>query len=129
MARTVAGVKICQEIMSRPAMARLVKREFAPGPGISTNEQYTEYVRSAVETGFHMVGTCRMGTDERAVVSTDLRVRGLRNLRVIDSSIMPQIVSGNTNVPTMMIAEKGADLIRGRAPSRLLMRDALASDA
>jgi choline dehydrogenase-like flavoprotein len=113
MARTVGGLRLCREIMAAPAMARLVKREFGPGPDVLTDEQCAAYARSAVGTGYHMVGTCKMGTGDDAVVSTDLRVRGLTDLRVIDSSVMPQIVSGNTNLPSMMIGEKGADLVRG----------------
>jgi choline dehydrogenase-like flavoprotein len=113
--RTIAGVKMCQAIMSQPSMARLIKREFAPGPDIKSDAQYEAYVRSMVGTGYHMVGTCKMGVDETAVVTPDLRVRGVESLRVCDASIMPEIVSGNTNAPTIMIAEKAADLIRGRS--------------
>jgi len=111
--RTVEGVKVCQGIMSQPAISRYIKREHAPGPGIRTDAQYVAYVRSMVATGFHLVGTCKMGVDENSVVAPDLRVRGIPGLRVCDSSIMPEVVSGNTNAPTMMIAEKAADLIRG----------------
>ena len=112
--RTIAGVKVCQTIMSQPAMARLIKQEFAPGPGIKSDAEYATYARRMVDTGYHMVGTCKMGVDDTAVVTPELRVRGVEGLRVCDASIMPEIVSGNTNAPTIMIAEKAADLIRGR---------------
>ncbi len=111
--RTIAGIKVCQSIMSQPALARLIKREFAPGPDIRSDADYAGYARRMVETGYHMVGTCKMGVDDSSVVTPDLRVRGVESLRVCDSSIMPDIVSGNTNAPTIMIAEKAADLIRG----------------
>jgi choline dehydrogenase-like flavoprotein len=111
---TVEGVKVCQRIMAQPAISRYIKREFAPGPAVATDEQYAAYVRGAVGTGYHLVGTCKMGVDETAVVEPDLRVRGLQGLRVCDSSVMPEIVSANTNAPTIMIAERAADLIRER---------------
>ena len=114
MARTIEGLQLCQGIMSQPAMARYLKREYAPGPAIRTEAQYAAYVRKVVGTGYHLVGTCKMGVDERAVVDPSLRVRGVESLRVCDASIMPEVVSGNTNTPTIMIAEKAADLILGR---------------
>lgn len=112
--RTIGGIELCRSIMRQPAMEKVIRREFAPGPRIRTPEQLAEYARNAVATGFHLVGTCRMGVDENAVVTPDLRVRGLTGLRVCDSSIMPAVVSGNTNAPVIMIAEKAADLITGR---------------
>jgi choline dehydrogenase-like flavoprotein len=113
--RTIAGVKVCQSIMSQPALARLIRREFAPGPAIKSDAEYATYARHMVDTGYHMVGTCKMGVDHTAVVTPELRVRGVESLRVCDASIMPEIISGNTNAPTIMIAEKAADLIRGRS--------------
>jgi choline dehydrogenase len=115
LARTIAGVKVLQDIMSQRSMARFIKREFAPGPAVTTDAQYAAYVRSMVGTGYHMVGSCKMGVDGSAVVEPDLRVRGMQGLRVCDSSVMPEIVSANTNAPTIMIAEKAADLIRGNS--------------
>jgi choline dehydrogenase len=111
--QTIKGVKLCQTIMTQPAIARYLLREFAPGSVVKTKEQYSDYVRNVVQTGYHPVGTCKMGVDESAVVGPDLRVRGIAALRVCDASIMPQIVSSNTNAPTIMIGEKAADLIRG----------------
>jgi choline dehydrogenase len=110
--RTIDGIKISQSIMSQPAIAGLVSREFAPGNGIKTYAEYADYARNMVQTGYHLVGTCKMGVDESAVVGPDLRVRGVDGLRVCDASIMPEIISGNTNAPSIMIAEKAADLIR-----------------
>ncbi len=113
--RTVAGIKVCQSIVSQPSLARLIRREFAPGPDIKSDAEYATYARHMVDTGYHMVGTCKMGVDSTAVVTPELRVRGVESLRVCDASIMPEIISGNTNAPTIMIAEKAADLIRGRS--------------
>jgi choline dehydrogenase len=73
-----------------------------------------EYIRENAETGYHFVGTCRMGGGPDAVVDGELRVRGIDRLRVVDASVMPEATNGNTNAPTMMIAERGADLIKGR---------------
>ncbi len=98
---------------SRLCAALLVRREYKPGSEVRTREDYADYARRMVGTGYHLVGTCRMGVDESAVVTPDLRVRGLEGLRICDSSVMPQIVSSNTNGPAMMIGEKAADLIRG----------------
>ncbi len=111
--QTIDGLRICQWIMSQPAMKRCLRREYAPGPDVRTKEQYAEYVRNMVQTGFHLVGTCKMGVDDSAVVGPDLRVRGIASLRVCDASVMPAIVSSNTNGPAIMIGEKAADLIRG----------------
>jgi choline dehydrogenase-like flavoprotein len=130
MARTVEAVKLLQTIARQPALARYIKQEFAPGSAVTTFEQYAEYVRANVGTGYHLVGSCKMGVDADAVVGADLRVRGIDALRVCDSSIMPEIVSANTNAPTLMIAEKCADLIRGISMAPLPQpEDALRSQA
>lgn len=113
MVRTIEIIKLCQTIARQPALARLIKQEYAPGPAVTTDAQYAAYARANVGTGYHLVGTCKMGVDEAAVVGPDLRVRGIEGLRVCDASVMPQIVSSNTNIPTIMIAEKASDLIRG----------------
>lgn len=120
--RTVSGMEVCRSIMRQPAMARLIRREYAPGPDIRTADQLAQYARSVVDTGYHLVGTCRMGVDADAVVTPDLRVRGIGGLRVCDSSVMPTLVSGNTNATAIMIAEKAADLIAGRGTVRDLER-------
>lgn len=112
---TVAGLEVCRAIMRQPEMARLIRREYAPGPEVRTAEELAQYARKMVDTGYHLVGSCRMGVDESAVVTPELRVRGIGGLRVCDSSVMPAVVSGNTNAAVIMIAEKAADLITGRA--------------
>jgi choline dehydrogenase-like flavoprotein len=112
--RTVESVMIGQEIMSQPAISRYIAGEFMPGPGTQRRPDYEAYVRRESRSGYHPAGTCRMGIDEMAVVDPELRVRGIEGLRVADASIMPRLVSGNTNAPTIMIAEKASDILRGR---------------
>jgi choline dehydrogenase len=114
-------VHIGRRVIEQPAMAPYRGDELSPGPAVETDEQIDAWVRATAETIYHPVGTCRMGTadDPGAVVDGDLRVRGLAGLRVIDASVMPALVSGNTNAPTIMIAEKAADLIRQQARERV----------
>ena len=112
-----AGVRLTREILAQPALARYRGEEINPGARVQTDEEVDAWVRRNVETCYHPVGTCRMGTDPgESVVDEECRVHGLECLRVVDASVMPSIVSGNTNAPTIMIAEKLSDLIRGRAP-------------
>ena len=113
LARAVDGVKISQEIMAQAAFKPFIAAEHIPGKGVRTLREYEEFARSAARTAYHPVGTCRMGVGEDAVVDPELRVRGIEGLRVCDSSIMPRLVSSNTNAPTVMIGEKASDLIRG----------------
>jgi choline dehydrogenase len=89
-----------------------------PGREARSDEAIAEHIRSNVQTLYHPVGTCRMGEDPLAVVDGWLRVRGMESLRVVDASVMPEIIGGNTNAPTIMIAEKAADMIRGRRLNR-----------
>ncbi len=84
----------------------------APGADVSSDEALQAYVREVVDTVWHPVGTCKMGTDPMAVVDSQLRVHGIQGLRVVDASIMPTITTGNTNAPTIMMGEKAADLIK-----------------
>lgn len=109
------GFKIAREVFRQKAFDPYRGDEFMPGPKVRTGTEIDEYHRAAGETIYHPVGTCKMGQDEMAVVDETLRVRGLDGLRVVDASIMPRLISGNTNAPTIMIAEKAADLILGKA--------------
>jgi len=109
----IEAVKITRAIVAQPALARYRPAEFRPGPECESDVQLAEAIGNISTSIFHPVGTAAMGVDGRAVVDPQLRVRGIAGLRVIDASIMPRITSGNTNAPTMMIAEKGAALILG----------------
>ncbi len=111
------AVRIGREVAAQAALDPYRDAELAPGPMVRTDAEIDGWVRATAETIYHPVGTCRMGVpdDPIAVVDPSLRVRGLAGLRVVDASVMPTLVSGNTNAPTIMIAEKAADLIRGRA--------------
>jgi choline dehydrogenase-like flavoprotein len=109
----VRGVRQSREIAATSPLSSYALREVHPGPDRTSDEALRAAVRGHVNTIFHPVGTCKMGTDDMAVVDPQLRVRGIEGLRVVDASIMPRIVGGNTNAPTIMIAEKAADLIRG----------------
>jgi len=111
-ATTVAGVKAARAIAESPAMRPYVKREVKPGPGAASDADLLEFCRNNGATIFHPTGTCRMGADALAVVDARLRVHGVAGLRVIDCSAMPTLVSGNTNAPAVMMAEKAVDLIR-----------------
>ena len=112
----VWGVRTARELAATPPLAGALGREIYPGPGVTDDEALAADVRRRVELLYHPVGTCRMGGDDDAVVDPELRVRGVEGLRVIDASVMPTITRGNTNAPTVMIAEKGADLILGHEP-------------
>jgi choline dehydrogenase len=107
----VAGMRALRRIIRSPAMARHVAEEVEPGPACASDEDILDYVRRRGSTVYHPVSTCRMGQDDKAVVDERLRVRGFAGLRVIDASIMPAVVSGNTNAATIMIAEKGAEMV------------------
>lgn len=109
---TVAGVKAARAIAAAPAMRPYVKREVKPGPDAGDDEALLEFCRDNGATIFHPSGTCRMGVDDAAVLDPRLRVRGIGGLRVVDCSAMPTLVSGNTNAPVVMMAEKAVDLIR-----------------
>jgi choline dehydrogenase-like flavoprotein len=115
-AMSIAGLRMAREIMQQDALKPFVLAERLPGPDKLSDDDLFEYACLHAKTDHHPVGTCRMGHDEGAVVTPDLRVRGIDNLRVCDASIMPKIVSSNTNAPTIMIGEKAADLVRGREP-------------
>lgn len=109
--RIVRGIRKVREIFSMPQFAPHRDVELTPGPNLTTDEELSAWVRRAGETAYHPVGTCKMGVDSMAVVDARLRVYGVRDLRVIDASIMPTLVGGNTNQPATMIGEKGAAMV------------------
>ncbi len=116
VAALVAGTRLARKIAAAEPLASALGRELFPGPDVDSDEDLADDLRRRVELLFHPVGTCRMGSDEDAVVDPQLRVRGVEGLRVADASIMPIVPSGNTNAPTIAVAERAADLIAGRAP-------------
>jgi choline dehydrogenase len=111
-----AGIRLTREILTQKAFDPFRGRELAPGAKAVSDSEIDAFVRQKAESAYHPSCSCRMGTDEMAVVSGDARVHGVEGLRVIDASIMPDVVSGNLNVPTIMMAEKLADVVRGRTP-------------
>lgn len=110
----LAGVKKARQIMATPPLADKVIKDLC-FENANSDADVMEVIRNTADTVYHPVGTCRMGSDDAAVVDTELRVLGIEGLRVVDASIMPQVISGNTNAPTIMIAEKAADLIKQSA--------------
>ena len=108
----IDGLKLVRRIAAQPAFASYVAEEFMPGPGVTSDDDLLAYIRDTGGTIFHPVGTCKMGSDENAVVDHRLRVHGVDSLRVADCSIMPTLVSGNTNAPAIMIGEKAAAMAR-----------------
>ncbi|WP_288194792.1 GMC family oxidoreductase N-terminal domain-containing protein [uncultured Phyllobacterium sp.] len=113
---SIEGLKLAREIMNQAALKPFVMAERLPGPKYNSDEELFDYGCANAKTDHHPVGTCRMGTDSMAVVGLDLKVHGLEGLRVCDSSVMPRVPSCNTNAPTIMMGEKGADIIRKLAP-------------
>ena len=109
----VEGIKLALDVMDQTPLKAVTKSSVTPPAKGASEEAIIEHIRRRVETVYHPVGTCKMGSDEMAVVDEELRVHGIEGLRVVDASIMPTIVSGNTNAPVIMIAEKAADLILG----------------
>ena len=109
-----AGMRVAREILAARPLADIVDEEFFPGPEASTDEALDAHVRKTVKTDYHPAGTCRMGSDgdPDAVVDSRLRVRGIDGLRVVDASIMPKLVTANTNAPTMAIAHRAITLMQ-----------------
>jgi choline dehydrogenase len=105
-------LKISRRVFQTPTMQRYVVEEFWPGMQVDTDEGLLEHAKRTGSTTFHQTSTCMMGAHDRAVVDTELRVHGLEGLRVVDASVMPAVISGNTNAATIMIAERASDLIR-----------------
>ena len=110
----VRALRICREILNASPFAATGGAEYAPGPDVTDDEGLKAYVRAGVVTVHHPVSTCRMGADEASVVDPELRVRGVEGLRVVDASVFPSLIGGNTNAAVVMVAEKAADLIRGK---------------
>ncbi|HEY8050394.1 MAG TPA: GMC oxidoreductase, partial [Ramlibacter sp.] len=110
--RMVRGFKLMRHIMTQPALANFGGRELASSAQARTDEQIEAFIRAHADTIYHPVGTCRMGPGANDVVDERLRVKGIEALRVVDASIMPRIVGGNTNAPVIMIAEKAADMVK-----------------
>jgi choline dehydrogenase len=108
------GVRIARTIFNQPAFDDMRGEELAPGPEAQSDEAIDAYIRAQAEADYHSTSTARMGSDPMAVVDAQLRVHGLAGLRVVDASIMPHLVGGNTAIPVAMIAEKAADMILGR---------------
>lgn len=109
---SIRGLKLTQEILSQSPLKPFIKAERLPGPGVKTDEEYFNFICEHSKTSHHCAGTCRMGSDDDAVVDTRLRFNGIEGLRVVDNSIMPTVISSNTNAAAIMIGEKASDMIR-----------------
>ncbi|MEX0601583.1 MAG: choline dehydrogenase, partial [Rhodothermales bacterium] len=110
--KSIAGFRWARRILSASSFEPFIEGEIMPGPDSQTDEEIAQYIRQWSKTDYHPVGSCKMGQDEMAVVDTQLRVRGVDGLRVVDASIMPKLISGNTQAPSIMIGEKGAAIIQ-----------------
>jgi choline dehydrogenase len=115
----VAGLKLCRKILANRHLQPFIEAEFQPGPTVESDEELLDYARRRGGTVYHPTSTCKMGSDPMAVVDAELRVHGIEGLRVADASIMPAVVSGNTNAAAIMIGEKAADLVRQPAAIRM----------
>ncbi|MEZ2297791.1 GMC family oxidoreductase [Variovorax sp. RCC_210] len=127
MALLLQGVKKTREILRAPALAKYRHRELYTADA-HTDEELERHIRARADTIYHPVGTCRMGTDAMSVVDAQLRVHGVENLRVVDASVMPTLIGGNTNAPTVMIAERAADWMRGPITFDRAVQDARAPE-
>ena len=107
----VRGFKITRKIMDAPALANIRSSDYQTA-NVRTDDEIRDVIRATSDTVYHPIGTCKMGVDVMAVVDPSLKVIGVQGLRVVDASIMPTLIGGNTNAPTMMIGEKAADMIR-----------------
>jgi choline dehydrogenase-like flavoprotein len=110
----IDGVRMARKLLAAPNFEKFKGSELYPGVEAQTDEEILEFLRERAETIYHPIGTCKMGSesDELAVVDSQLRVRGIDGLRVVDASVMPSLIGGNTNAPTVMIAERAADFIK-----------------
>jgi choline dehydrogenase len=118
------GVKIARDIFRQKAFDPYRDEEIAPGPDVTGDSEIDGYIRARAEADYHSVGTCRMGDDPMAVVDGRLRVHGVEGLRVVDASVMPTLVGGNTNMPVIAVAEKASDMILGRPALPRFVREA-----
>ena len=107
----VVGLKIIRQIYQTSPFKEHLRKEVLPGPACVTDNDFEQYIREQSQTMYHPVGTCRMGPDENGVVDHRLRVKGLAGLRIVDASVMPQVPSGNTSAPVIMIAERASRMI------------------
>jgi len=112
VARMVRGFRLMRELFQQPALKKLGGHEHPRSAGATTDAQIEQFIRAYADTIYHPVGTCRMGSGALDVVGADLRVHGLEGIRVVDASMMPRIIGGNTNAPTIMVAEKASDMIK-----------------
>ncbi|HJV80397.1 choline dehydrogenase [Noviherbaspirillum sp.] len=124
MEHMVKGVKLARKILTAPAFDRFRGVELIPDAPLASDDDIRDFIRRRAETIYHPVGTCKMGNDPMSVVDAELRVHGMQGLRVVDASIMPLLIGGNTNAPTMMIAEKASDMIR--QARKTVVRESLA---
>jgi len=113
------GIRLTRDIFAQSPLAPYAGEEMLPGDGVQSEADLSAFVRRKAETIYHPVGTCRMGVDREAVVDPELKVRGIHGLRIVDASVMPTLISGNTNAPTIMIAEKASDLILASLASKV----------
>jgi choline dehydrogenase-like flavoprotein len=109
---SIRGLKLTQDILSQEPLRPFIKAERLPGPEVRTDDDYFDFICAHSKTSHHCAGTCRMGADDAAVVDVRLRFNGIEGLRVVDNSIMPTVISSNTNAAAMMIGEKAADMIK-----------------
>ena len=117
------GCRFVRDLFGLEPLSQYITSEIAPGIETQTDEQFEVFLRMASHRGEHASGTCRMGSDSSAVVDPELRVQGIQGLRVIDASVMPTLITGHTNAPVVMIAERASDLIRGtQTPPQLSSR-------
>ena len=107
----LASVKLAREVIKTKPLSDIILEEVLPGKNVNDDNSLINYCKKMIKTNWHPVGTCKMGNDETSVVDNNLRVRGISGLRVIDASIMPTLVGGNTNAPSIMIGEKASDII------------------
>lgn len=112
------GVKLARTLAAAKAFDKYRGREMHPGPDAASDQALLDHIAKYAATLYHPVGTCKMGNDRDAVVDSELRVHGVQGLRIVDASVMPTVIGGNTNAPTIMIAEKAADMIKGTAAIR-----------